>query len=246
MQIYISNFLTLTLLLLSFNQAAFASDTDRSIIQEALNGMVCPRNIDVIVEGAYYQGHRLNSKEKKPERHFESDTLDHSFRYIKAERKKILNAARDAGPEPEMRTRALFHFGMMLHAINAFYENTDFLEREEKRLASNGTDNFDPYEMELIDWSEAEKAGYKKLSEEERKRRATKQIQNSTYGKVARGLAIREAVRQWDYLEGLLRSRYPQEADTIVSALKSAGCDNLVPEEIKDHPLHARESVSDF
>ena len=244
MQIYISGFLTLALMLLSLNQAAFATDQDRSIIEEALNGMVCPRNIDVIVEGAYYQSHRLNGKEKKPERHFESATLDHSFRYIKAERKKVLNAAREAGPDSEMRTRALFHFGMMLHTVNAFYQNTDFLEKETKKLADSGSNSFDPYEMELIDWSEAEKAGYKKLSKEERDKRATKQIQNSTYGKVARGLAIREAARQWDYLEGLLRTRYPQDADTIVAALKSAGCDNLVPEEIKDHALHARTQSS--
>ncbi|MEZ4543848.1 MAG: hypothetical protein R3C24_08085 [Cyanobacteriota/Melainabacteria group bacterium] len=42
----------------------------------------------------------------------------------------------------------------------------------------------------------------------------------------------------------LLRNRYPRCADTIVAALWSAGCDNLVPEEDKDHALHARTQSS--
>ena len=42
---------------------AQASEIDASIIKEALQGVICDRNIDVIIEGANYQSATENNEE---------------------------------------------------------------------------------------------------------------------------------------------------------------------------------------
>lgn len=224
--------------------ACNANEYDSSIIKEALAGTVCDRNLAVIVEGAYFQNSKLNQPKIKPARHFESKNLKKSFRYIDKERKKVLNAALEAGPDPEMRTRTLFHFGMMIHTINSLYRNTNYLAnkiQEAKRVNVSGTVK-DPYSIDLVDWSKItskQTGSLEWISPKPRNKLLKKKIGSTTYAKVARGLAIRETLRQWDFLEALIRSRYSKSADTIIAALKQAGCDRTVPQELEGLPLHA-------
>lgn len=221
---------------------SLATEGDSSIIQEALADTVCNRNIAVIIEGAYFQTNKLNIAKKKPERHFESADLAKSLRYINSERRKVLNSALYAGPQPEMRTRCLFHFGMMIHTINSLYTNTNYLPEKVNQILSKDGEVSDPYNLDLVDWSPDTQEPIQSLKWIEPKKRAkifSKPLNDTTVGKVARGLAIRETQRQWDFLEALIRSRYSNKTDTIITALKQAGCDKLVPEELEGLPLHA-------
>ena len=228
-------------------KGAMATELDHAIIDEALAGTVCNRNLAVIVEGAYYQNSKYNAVDRKPERHFETKNLERSIKYINSERKKALHAALEAGPKPDMRTRTLFHFGMLLHTVNNFYLNTDYLEKLIEKLEKSGNHNFDPYDLPLVDWSEAGESGkYRVLSEAERKNRVEKKLSSTTYAKAARGLAIKEVRRQWDTLEGLLRSRYFSQADIIIAAPKTASCEKLIPDYVENHGLHAQESTPDL
>ena len=218
-------YIAISVLLISIFSAASAdaSEFDSSIIKEALSGIVCDKNIQVMVEGAYYQG--------------------------TSERRKILNAALFAGPEPEMRLRSLFHFGMLAHTVNSFYTNTSYLPDKIKKIKKKYGSVDDPYGLDLVDWTESGKnSKYKWLTKEKRKELFEQTLDNTTVLKVARGLAIREIQRQWDYLESLIRISYSDKADLIIAALKSASCDGLVPEELDGLPLHARDAdkVIDF
>lgn len=227
---------------------ANATDSDSSIIKEALEGTVCQRNIAVIIEGAYYQNQGLNSPAKKPDRHFESESIDRSIKYVKSEHRKILNAACEAGPDQEMRTRALFHFGMMVHTLNNFYTNTNYLPNLVKAKKKEKDDSYDPYDLALADWSKISSSGKNAVKLIELRDRPTtfqKPIQDTTLTKVARGLAIREVRRQWDFIESMIRARYIDKADIIIAALKTAGCDKLVPNELEGLPLHAHSAVNE-
>lgn len=215
--------------------AITASPLDASIIKEALGETVCPTNIEVMVRGSDQQDSKSYDESAEPQRHFETEALWRSYRYMKSEQTRALNYAASADQDPEMRTRALFHFGMLLHTSSCFYRNTTFLEEQIERLASTTGGDFDPYSIDLFDWRQlgdpGSTAGLKLIDRERRKVLLDQAVAGTTVAKVARGLSIREARRQWDYFETLIRNRYHGRADTILAALKTASCPSLEPQE---------------
>lgn len=240
----LSAFLFFVLFLLSPSNAR-ATDMDSSIIKEALQGIVCDRNIHVIIEGAYFQSMKENDRKRKPERHFADKNLKSSLNYIQLEQKKVLNAAIHSGSDPEMRTRALFHFGMMAHTANNFYSNTNYLPEKIKYLRKTKGVVNDPYNIKLVDWSQELDPNHSNLSfitESDRKKIFSQKLGHTTVARVARGLAIREIRRQWDFMEALIRVKYKPKASIIIAALKKADCEDLVPKELEGLPLHAHHA----
>jgi len=215
--------------------AITGSPMDASIIKEALAETICPTNIEVMVKGSDQQDSKSYEESTEPQRHFETKALWRSYRYMKGEQTRALNYAASADEDPEMRTRALFHFGMLLHTSSCFYRNTTFLREQIERLASITGGDFDPYSIDLFDWRKlgdpGSTAGLKLIERENRKVLLDQVVAGTTLAKVARGLSIREARRQWDYFETLIRNRYHGRADTILAALKSASCPSLEPQE---------------
>lgn len=215
--------------------AAMASPLDASIIKEALAETVCPTNIEVMVKGSDQQDSKSYDESVEPQRHFETKALWRSYRYMKGEQTRALNYAASADEDPEMRTRTLFHFGMLLHTSSCFYRNTSFLKEQVDRLSSITGGDFDPYSIDLFDWRKlgesGSTAGLRLIDRDSRGALLDRAVAGTTMAKVARGLAIREARRQWDLFETLIRNRYHGRADTILAALKSASCPSLEPPE---------------
>jgi len=218
------------------------SDIHEEIIKEALDGTICPANIEVIVNGSKFQDKQTEDNSADQQRHFETKTINRSYEYAKREQKKVLNYASDADSNSDSRTRALYHFGMMLHTMQDFYSNTNYLALKIEELDRTTSGDYDPYSIDLFDWQKLTQnktpavGGQELKVEIARGARMLLPLRDSTYGKVERGLAIRETMRQWTFLEALLKNKYGDRSKTILIALKEASCTKKVPSEAEDSP----------
>ncbi|MBX9670202.1 MAG: hypothetical protein K2X93_21560 [Candidatus Obscuribacterales bacterium] len=214
-------------------------DVHGSVIKEGLAGTICPTNIEVIINGSQSQDSPTLDAAADPQRHFDGKSIARSYDYIKREQRKVLNYCSDADSNSESRTRALYHFGMMLHTAQDFYSNTNYLKLKVEELDRTTDGAYDPYSIELVDWTRLGSkhiivAGHELRVETARNAVMALPLQESTYGKVARGLAIRETMRQWTFLESLLTHRYGERAKTILIGLTQASCINKVPKAPED------------
>lgn len=236
----------LPLLAASLMLSGFASapldgtDIHEAVIKEGLAGTICPANIEVIVNGSKFQDATATGNETEEQRHFETKNILRSYDYVKREQKKVLNYAADADSSAEARTRALYHFGMMLHTLQDFYSNTNYLRLKVAEANRTASGDFDPYDLELFDWHKLTVGKTPAVGGQELKpefiqaEEMNKPLRDTTYGKVARGLAIRETSRQWTFLEQLLKNRYGEKAESISLALRKASCIEKVPKDAEE------------
>ncbi len=239
------------LLLSGFTRADFdGRETHSEIIKEGLAGTICPENIEVIVNGSNGQDKKGNEAEYEPQRHFETRDLNRSYDYVRMEQQRVLNYARDADSNEVSRARALYHFGLMLHTVQDFYSNTNYLKLKIDALNRTEGGVGDPYSVELFDWSKLVPHKVTLIGGSELKLEANKEtrrarqrlpLAESTYLKVERGLAIRETMRQWNYLEALIKNRYGERAVTILIALQQASCSIKMPPEPEDAAEAAKD-----
>jgi hypothetical protein len=215
-------------------------DVHADATKEGLAGTICPANIEVIVNGSKAQESQTNEASIEPQRHFETKSINRSYEYVKREQKKVLNFAADADSNAESRTRALYHFGMMLHTVQDFYSNTNYLKLKVDELDRTTDGGFDPYDIDLFDWARlsgghpAAVGSVELKIEPAPKSKMLLPLKETTYGKVARGLAIRETARQWTFLETLLKNKYGDRAATILLALQQASCIKKIPSEAEE------------
>lgn len=214
-------------------------DVHEEIIKEGLAGEICPANIEVVVNGSKSQ--ETKEAEAEPQRHFETADLNKSYEYVKREQLKALNAAGQADSDGLARTRTLYHFGMMLHSVQDFYSNTNYLKLKVDYLNNGTVDGagYDPYSIDLFDWGKLAPGKPAIVHNNEvkyepdkivRRVQSSRPLADSTFGRVSRGLAIRETMRQWGYLEQLIKNKYgPDRSPLIIMALKEAGCQVKVP-----------------
>jgi hypothetical protein len=238
------SFLTATVFsvffLSGFTSSSAEGDVHAEAVKEGLAGTICPANIEVIINGSKAQDSQTNDASSEQQRHFETRNLNRSYEYVKREQKKILNYAADADSNAESRTRALYHFGMMLHTVQDFYSNTNYLKLKIDELERTTNGGFDPYDLDLIDWARlsgshpAAVGGVEIKVEPAPKSKMLMPLKETTYAKVARGLAIRETARQWTFLETLLRNKYGDRAATILLALQQASCIRKVPSDAEE------------
>ena len=198
------------------------------IVEEGLSGTVCSANLAVI-------------KSACNEEHSDQDGRDWSddtelgvgkiFRFVDRQTAKMLNLAGSADINPVDRAKFLFHFGLVMRALTEFYLRSNYLEL---KIESQTAQPFDPYKIEPINWTRVGKdqraiaiAGFKfgefdksspKLPE------GAKKLKQATYFSMSKELTVKEAQREWNTVERLIRVRYPQKAPEIVIALKNAGC----------------------
>lgn len=231
----------LVCLLNGFCAPSSGEDLHAGIIKEALNGTICNENIAVIINGSNNQNTTNNDVTNEPQRHFEVKDVMRCYKYVQKEQSRVLNYAHNADTNPDSRVRALFHFGMMLHSVQDFYSNSNYIRlKVDEMKASGGT--FDPYSISPFDWSKvADNGTFVKggkivitIDTDERNRLLDTPLGKSTYRKVARGIAIQESMRQWNFLERLLRTRYGEKSATILAALKQAPCENITPRDAED------------
>lgn len=218
---------------------AFSSFSDRGgdvhgqITRDALAGTIFDANLAVIIKAVVSQDISGSEGANEARRHFGDDNFSASLAYIDREKKKALNYASDADTDPDNRARSLKHFGLMLHAAQDFYSQTNYVELalEDSRKRA------DPFNIELADWAKIPD-GYVGPASGTRLTSAKynmdldkdnahtpegkKAAAGTTYFMIARDLAVRETQRQWNLFEALLKGRFQTRAVAIIAALKEA------------------------
>lgn len=236
----VAKWLALTILLVVAGQPvrAFSSFEDQGgklhaeITEEGLRGTVAPANLKLIVDANESQDRKDGEGSKDTRRHFAGKTADSTLGYIDREKKTVLNYAAEADTDEESRANALRHFGMLLHSVQDFYSQSNYVELslEQPTFRAN------PLQIPLVDWSRVP-AGYPGLvanaagsfdnaesfnKDSPRTESGKKLAGKTTYYSIARELAIRETQRQWTLLETLIRSRCGERSAKIIAALKEA------------------------
>jgi hypothetical protein len=207
--------------------AKAASVLFAQIADEGLSGTVNGGNL-TIIKSACQQAH------SDPDGKDWADDVDGGvakiFRFTDRETAKMLNLAATADTNSEDRAKLLHRFGFVLRALEEFYLKSNYLEL---KLESSDK-QVDPYNIEPINWTKIghdsrsiAMSGFKfgdydkssvKLPE------GAKTIDKVTYYSMAKELAVKESLREWNTVERLIRVKYPQRASEILTALKNASC----------------------
>lgn len=204
------------------NAAIFAQIAD-----DGLSGTICGGNLQIIKNACSEVHSDPDGKD------WSDDTesgVEKSFKYVDRQTTKILNFAATADTNAEDRARVLYRFGLVLRALEEFYLKSNYVELKMEASPAN----FDPYNIEPLNWTKVGKdarsvaiAGFKfgesdkssaKLPE------GAKKFGDATYHSMAKELCVKEAQREWNTIERLIKVRYPQRASEIMVALKNATC----------------------
>ncbi len=197
---------------------SFEANMHTAMIREALSGTLSDNNINTVIAGSNLQEQDETDSAGEPQRHFEATSLKRCCDYVKREQARVISYAGEADKDPSMCYKALFHLGMLLHTVQNFYTNTNYLDLV---TADGVLAKEDPYGSNsmLVDWSQlfadaqSEEPQFKIAIETDKSKR-TNNLE------LARGMALRESTRQWNYIEKLIANKFPNRSTDIVSALK--------------------------
>lgn len=214
-----ANLLTLSIIsaFLTLPAYGFEGNMHTAMIKEALSGTLSTENINTVIAGSNLQEQDETDTASEPQRHFEA-SMKRCCDYVKREQSRIVSYAGEADKDPSMCYKALFHMGMLLHTVQNFYTNTNYLDliTAEGKLGSE-----DPYGSNtlLVDWSQLfadvkSEAPQIKIAVETDKNKRANNLE------LARGMALRESTRQWNYIEKLITNKFGSRSADIVSALK--------------------------
>lgn len=204
------------------NTAIFAQIAD-----DSLSGTICSGNLQLI-KSACSEAH--SDPDGKDWSDDSESGVEKSFKYVDRQTTKILNLAATADTSAEDRARVLYRFGLVLRALEEFYLKSNYVELKMEASPAN----FDPYNIEPLNWTKVGKdtraiaiAGFKfgefdkssaKLPE------GAKKLGDATFHSMAKELCVKEAQREWNTIERLIKVRYPQRASEITVAVKNATC----------------------
>ncbi len=210
--------------------SGFDATTHGEIIKEALTGTLSQDNIKTVMAGASLQEQDETDNAGEPQRHFNIDNMKRCCDYVQHEQARIISFAGEADKDSSMCYKALFHFGMLLHTVQNFYSNTNYLSL----ITNNGElSSDDPYgaTSALVDWSNLF-ADLKSEHPQIKISVLTDKTKRTTDIEFARGMALRESIRQWNYIEKLITSKYGKSSTDIVSALKNGAAQK--PSDLSD------------
>ncbi len=214
-----------------------------AILREALRGTVSNTNIEFMIAACNSQDLPDSDWLKESRRHFDDGNFAGALAYIDREKRRALNYAGDADTDPDNRARCLRHFALVLHTVQDFYSRSNYVEL----LLEDPRNQVNPYNVALVDWVKvpegyigsrsgsclqsgmrsgatiANNVSYAELNKDNVDSPEGKRLAGGVaYFKVARDLALRETVRQWNLFEALIRSRYLRRSEAIIAALKAA------------------------
>lgn len=206
------------------------------IIKESLGNKVSPKNLRLLIEVAD------KTFPTSGQYFFSKGKLKSSASFMQREQMKAINFAHDADTNPKDRYRALKHLGMMLRASEDFYSHSKYVEIEAAREQARKDKVFDPYQMELFDWSKLNNPAYLEYEgmhvddggrPMETEDEGSTRLGSATYYKVARELAVRETARQFEIFIALVKQKYKARNLTITTALKEASAPPVDDEDIE-------------
>lgn len=206
------------------------------IIKEALGNRVSPKNLRLLIDVAD------KTFPTSGQYFFSKGKLKSSASFMQREQMKAINFAHDADTNPKDRYRALKHLGMMLRASEDFYSHSKYVEIEAAREQARKDKVFDPYQMELFDWSKLNSLAYLEYEgmhvddggrPMETEEEGSARLGSATYYKVARELAVRETARQFEIFMALVKQKYKARNLTITTALREASAPAVDDEDIE-------------
>ena len=221
------------------------------VTEQALKPTICPSNLKVIVLGAAGGANSGDLPGDDSYRHFKDKNLLKTLNYVEREKRKVLNFCATADVDQKSRVRALYHFGLILHTLQDFYSNSNYLELklDEMRKEHQALTSDSLYNVPLIDWSSflsllrnGNKTnivveGFDKADVGDPEARLT--VAGITYFALAKELAVRETERQWLQLQSLIKAKLQGTGSAVTVSLKSAGC----PEQIVSDVLNSGENL---
>ncbi|HEY9713131.1 MAG TPA: hypothetical protein V6C72_06655, partial [Chroococcales cyanobacterium] len=206
------------------------SNIHAQIINDALANKLTAVNLSIVEKGSNSQDKRGSEAAEDSAHHFADNNFRKAAAYIDRQKKLALDYAATADTNETDRARALYHFGLMLHTVQDFYSQTNYIEITVDHNRDTGKLS-DPYNIQLIDWNQLPKEGGGNLQsspEFSKSSPATaegqKALAGSTYFAAAKELAVKETLRQWQLFESLIKMRYPQRANAILTAIRHASC----------------------
>jgi hypothetical protein len=213
---------------------------------QALKSTICPSNLKVVALGSAGEVDHDNIEGDDSYRHFKDKNLLKTLNYVEREKRKVLNFCTTADVDQKSRVRALYHFGLILHTLQDFYSNSNYLELklDEMRKEHRALTSDSLYNMPLIDWrsflsllrngnkTNIVVEGFDKADAGDPEARMT--VSGITYFDLAKELATRETERQWLQLESLIKAKLQGTASAVTVSLKNAGCpDQIVSDVLK-------------
>ncbi|PWT94725.1 MAG: hypothetical protein C5B53_12510 [Candidatus Melainabacteria bacterium] len=221
------------------------------VTETALKATICPANLKVVVLGAAGEANRGDLQGDDSYRHFKDKNLLKTLNYVEREKRKVLNFCATADVDQKSRVRALYHFGLILHTLQDFYSNSNYLELklDELRKEHHALNSDSLYSIPLIDWNRflsllrnGNKTsivveGFDKADAGDPEARMT--AGGITYLALAKELAVRETERQWLQLESLIKAKLQGSGAAVSVSLRNAGC----PEQVVSDVLKGGENL---
>lgn len=220
----------------AMDSASPQSSVHAEITRDALSGILAADNLKAVIEANDSLDAPNGDGANEKRRHFDVTAMTAAVQYINREKNKALTFAAEADTEPESRSDALRHFGLMLHTVQDFYLRSNYLELQ----LENPDSSADPYNIALVDWTKVPDAlvsssGTKltsankadpvdPLNKDNGTTPGGKQIISGTATRysVAKDLAVRETQRQWNLFETLIRNRCGNRGPAVLAALRQA------------------------
>ncbi|HEY9679797.1 MAG TPA: hypothetical protein V6C76_17475 [Drouetiella sp.] len=226
------------------DEAACAALHD-SVIHDALAATFNAANLNLVERASESQCKPGSEASTEPQRHFSNPNFSKALAYMDRQKRLILDFSASADTNPMDRARALYHLGLLLHTAQDFYSHTNYIELAAQKVTPTTTSSKDPYALELVDWTKLATVRTNQLQtspeiykDDPNGAEAKIAFGSSNYFKVAKELAVKETVRQWNSVEALIKLKHAGKANEIISAMKEASCpyikdlDKLPEEEI--------------
>ncbi|MBS1957651.1 MAG: hypothetical protein JST89_25915 [Cyanobacteria bacterium SZAS-4] len=201
------------------------------ITHDALAATFNAANLNLVQRACESQCKPGSEAASESRRHFGDENFSKSLAYMDRQKRLIIDFSASADTDPMDRARALYHLGLLLHTAQDFYSHTNYVELAAAQMKESHSANKDPYSMELVDWTKlasnktnALQSSHELYKDDPNGTQGKIAYGNSCYFKIAKELAVKETLRQWNSVEALIKLRHAARANAILTAMKEASC----------------------
>ncbi len=233
------NFLAIAIATFSFYIATGPSTAEEAtcgpmheeITHDALAATFNAANLNLVERACESQCKPGSEAASEARRHFGDENFSKALSYMDRQKRLIIDFAASADTNPMDRARALYHLGLLLHTAQDFYSHTNYVELSAARMKESPMGIKDPYAMDLVDWTKlasnrtnALQSSHELYKDDPNGAQGKIAYGSSCYFKVAKELAVKETMRQWNSVEALIKLRHAARANAILAAMKEASC----------------------
>lgn len=233
------NFLAIAIAAFSFGISLGPATADEAtcgpmheeITHDALAATFNAANLNLVERACESQCKPGSEAASEVRRHFGDENFSKALSYMDRQKRLIIDFSASADTNPMDRARALYHLGLLLHTAQDFYSHTNYVELAAARMKESPIGIKDPYAMDLVDWTKlasnrtnALQSSHDLYKDDPNGAQGKIAFGNSCYFKIAKELAVKETMRQWNSVEALIKLRHAARANAILTAMKEASC----------------------